>query len=90
MESLGNFFGQSRDNYQISYRSRRLISTIRTAPFPEVVFFVIVRPVSRAHVKSAIDEITDILRQAAGVCHGRFQTISVSPHKTRSSTFTIN
>ncbi len=32
-------------------------------PFPEVVFFIIVRPQSRAYVKSAIDEITDILRR---------------------------
>src|SRR5712691_470938 len=60
MEPLGNFFGQSRDN--------SIFITISTfdkyypdRPFPEVVFFIIVRPQSRAYVKSAIDEITDIL-----------------------------
>jgi len=62
MEPLGNFFGQSRDN--------TLFIPISTfdkyypdRPFPEVVFFIIVRPKSRAFVKSSIDEITDILRR---------------------------
>lgn len=62
MEPLGNFFGQSRDN--------SLFMPITTfdkyypdRPFPEVVFFIIVRPQSRALVKSAIDEMTDILRR---------------------------
>src|SRR5207253_6728402 len=31
--------------------------------FTEVVFFIIIRPYSRAYVKSAIDEITEILRR---------------------------
>jgi putative ABC transport system permease protein len=62
MEPLGNFFGQSRDN--------SLFIPITTfgkyypdRPFPETVFFIVVRPQSRAFVKSAMDEMTDILRR---------------------------
>jgi putative ABC transport system permease protein len=62
MEPLGNFFGQSRDNSTFIP-----ISTFEMhypdLPAPQVVFFIIIRPVSRAFVKSAIDEITDILRR---------------------------
>lgn len=62
MEPLGNFFGQSRDNslfiplttFEKYYPDR---------PFPETVFFIVVRPQSRAFVKSAMDEMTDILRR---------------------------
>ena len=62
MEPLGNFFGQSRDNslfipittFEKYYPDR---------PFPETVFFIVVRPHSRAVVKSAMDEMTDILRR---------------------------
>ncbi len=63
MEPLGTFLGQSRDN--------QVFIPITTfdkyypgeQPFPEVVFVIIVRPKSRAYVKSAIDEMTDILRR---------------------------
>jgi putative ABC transport system permease protein len=62
MEPLGNFFGQSRDN-SIFMPITTFDKYYPDRPFPEVVFFIIVRPQSRAHVKSAIDEITDILRR---------------------------
>lgn len=62
MEPLGNFFGQSRDN-SIFMPISTFDKYYPDRPFPEVVFFIIVRPVSRAQVKSAIDEITDILRR---------------------------
>ena len=62
MEPLGNFFGQSRDN-SIFMPITTFDKYYPDRPFPEVVFFVIVRPQSRAHVKSAMDEITDILRR---------------------------
>ena len=62
MEPLGNFFGQSRDN-SIFIPITTFDKYYPDRPFPEVVFFVIVRPHSRALVKSAIDEITDILRR---------------------------
>ena len=62
MEPLGNFFGQSRDN-SIFIPITTFDKYYPDRPFPEVVFFVIIRPQSRALVKSAIDEITDILRR---------------------------
>src|SRR5919106_28203 len=77
MEPLGNFFGQSRDNsifipittYDKYYPDR---------PFPESVFFVIVRPVSRAYVKSAMDEIADILRRRRRVPAGAPNNFGIS------------
>jgi putative ABC transport system permease protein len=62
MEPLGNFFGQSRDN-SLFIPITTFDKYYPDRPFPEVVFFIIVRPQSRAFVKSAIDEITDILRR---------------------------
>lgn len=62
MEPLGNFFGQSRDN-SIFVPIATFDKYYPDRPFPEVVFFIIVRPQSRAYVKPAIDEITDILRR---------------------------
>ena len=77
MEPLGNFFGQSRDNsifipittYDKYYPDR---------PFPESVFFVIVRPRSRAFVKSSIDEITDILRRRRRLAPGEPNNFGIS------------
>ena len=62
MEPLGNFFGQSRDN-SIFMPISTFAKYYPDRPFPEVMFFIIVRPQSRAVVKSAMDEITDILRR---------------------------
>ncbi len=62
MEPLGNFFGQSRDN-SIFMPISTFDKYYPDRPFPEVVFFIIIRPHSRAHVKSAMDEMTDILRR---------------------------
>jgi putative ABC transport system permease protein len=62
MEPLGNFFGQSRDN-SVFIPITTFDKYYPDLPAPEVVFFVIVRPISRAYVKSAMDEITDILRR---------------------------
>src|SRR5258705_4158207 len=62
MEPLGNFFGQSRDN-SIFVPITTFDKYYAEGPFPEVVFFMVVRPQSRAFVKSAMDEITDILRR---------------------------
>ncbi len=60
--TAGSFFGQSRDN-SIFVPISTFDKYYPDGPFPEVVFFIIVRPLSRAYVKSAIDEITDILRR---------------------------
>lgn len=62
MEPLGNFFGQSRDN-SLFIPITTFDKYYPDPPFPEFVFFIIVRPRSRAQVNSAIDEITDILRR---------------------------
>lgn len=62
MEQLGNFLGQSRDN-SIFVPITTFDKYYPDPPFPEVVFVIIVRPRSRAYVKSAIDEMTDILRR---------------------------
>ena len=62
MEQLGSFFGQSRDN-SVFIPLTTFSKYYRDLPIPEVIFFIIVRPKSRAYVQSAIDEITDILRR---------------------------
>ena len=77
MEPLGNFFGQSRDN-SIFVPISTFDKYYPDRPFPEVVFFVIVRPRSRAFVKPAIDEITDILRRRRRVPAGAPNDFGIS------------
>jgi putative ABC transport system permease protein len=77
MEPLGNFFGQSRDN-SIFIPITTFAKYYPDRPFPEVVFFVIVRPRSRAQVKSAIDEITEILRRRRRVPTGAPDNFGIS------------
>jgi len=77
MEPLGNFFGQSRDN-SIFVPITTFDKYYPDRPFPEVVFFVIVRPRSRAFVKPAIDEITDILRRRRRVPVGAPDNFGIS------------
>src|ERR1044071_1948822 len=77
MEPLGNFFGQSRDN-SIFIPITTFDKYYPDRPFPEVVFFIIVRPRSRAYVKSAIDEITDILRRRRRVPLGAPNNFGIS------------
>lgn len=77
MEPLGNFFGQSRDN-SIFIPITTFDKYYPDRPFPEIVFFVIVRPQSRAFVKSAMDEITDILRRRRRVPVGARNDFGIS------------
>ena len=63
MEPLGTFLGQSRDNQVFVPITTFNKYYPGEQPFPEVVFVIIVRPKSRAYVKSAMDEMTDILRR---------------------------
>ena len=77
MEPLGNFFGQSRDN-SIFIPISTFDKYYPDRPFPEVVFFVIIRPRSRAFVKPAIDEITDILRRRRRVPAGAPDDFGIS------------
>lgn len=62
MEPLGNFLGQSRDN-SVFVPITTFDKYYPDQPFPDVVFVIITRPISRAYVKPAIDEMTDILRR---------------------------
>ena len=77
MEPLGNFFGQSRDN-SIFVPITTFDKYYPDRPFPEVVFFIIVRPQSRAFVKPAIDEITDILRRRRRIPPGEPNNFGIS------------
>jgi putative ABC transport system permease protein len=62
METLGNFFGQSRDN-SVFIPLATFDKYWRDIDPPIVVFFIIIRPQTRADVRPAMDEITDILRR---------------------------
>jgi putative ABC transport system permease protein len=77
MEPLGNFFGQSRDN-SIFIPITTFDKYYPDRPFPEVVFFIIVRPQSRAFVKPAMDEITDILRRRRRLAPGEPNNFGIS------------
>jgi putative ABC transport system permease protein len=78
MEPLGNFLGQSRDNTAFIPITTFDKYYPGEQPFPEVVFVIIVRPKSRAYVKSAIDEITDILRRRRRDAPGTPSTFGIS------------
>jgi putative ABC transport system permease protein len=69
MEPLGNFFGQSRDN-SIFIPITTFDKYYPDRPFPDIVFFMVVRPQSRAYVKSAMDEVADILRRRRQLAPG--------------------
>ena len=78
MEPLGNFLGQSRDNTAFIPITTFDKYYPGEQPFPEVVFVIIVRPRSRAYVKSAIDEMTDILRRRRHDAAGTPNTFGIS------------
>jgi putative ABC transport system permease protein len=77
METLGSFFGQSRDNsifvpitsYQKYYPELHP---------PETVFVIIVRPRSRADVQNAMDEIRSILRRRHQLSFGEKDDFGIS------------
>jgi putative ABC transport system permease protein len=77
MEPLGNFFGQSRDN-SVFIPISTFDKYYPDVPPPEVIFFIIIRPKSRAYVKSAMDEITDILRRRRHVPVGAPNNFGIS------------
>ncbi|HEX8180283.1 MAG TPA: ABC transporter permease [Pyrinomonadaceae bacterium] len=77
MQTLGNFFGQSRDN------SLFIPLTTYQKYYPEVqppqtVFFVIVRPTTRADVHPVMEGITDLLRRRRRVPLGAPNNFGVS------------
>ncbi len=77
METLGNFFGQSRDNSIFIPLTSFDKYWLDIEP-PEVVFFIIIRPQSRAYVKQAVDEIIDILRRRRRLPAGAVNNFGVS------------
>jgi putative ABC transport system permease protein len=77
MEPLGNFFGQSRDN-SVFIPITTYEKYYPDIPAPESVFFVIVRPRSRAYVKAAMDEMRDILRRRRRVPPGAPDNFGIS------------
>jgi putative ABC transport system permease protein len=77
MEPLGNFLGQSRDN-SLFIPIQTFEKYYPELKFPEDVYVIIVRPISRAHVKSAIDEMTDIMRRRRRVPAGAPNSFGIS------------
>ena len=77
MEPLGNFFGQSRDN-SVFIPLATFDKYWRDIEPPFVVFFIIIRPHTRADVHTAMDEITDILRRRRQVPTGAKNNFGVS------------
>jgi len=77
METLGNFFGQSRDN-SVFIPLATFDKYWKEIEPPFVVFFVIIRPHSRADVAAATDEITDLLRRRRNVPAGEKNNFGVS------------
>jgi putative ABC transport system permease protein len=77
MEPLGNFFGQSRDN-SVFIPLTTYHKYYPEVVVPDTVFVIIVRPHTRADVKPAIDEVTDILRRRRQVPAGAPNNFGVS------------
>ena len=77
MEPLGSILGQSRDN-SIYIPITTFAKYYPEFDFPEIISAIIVRPVSRAYVKPAIDEMTDVLRKRRGVKPGQPNNFGIS------------
>jgi len=77
METLGNFFGQSRDN-SVFIPLATYDKFWRDLDPPEGVFFVIVRPHTRADVQAAVDEMREILRRRRQVPAGAPDNFGIS------------
>lgn len=77
MGDLGSFFGQSRDN-SVFIPITTFQKYYPENPFPEIIFAIIVRPESRERVKSAIEEVRDILRRRRQVKFGEKDTFGIS------------
>ncbi len=77
MEPLGSILGQSRDN-SIFIPITTFEKYYPEIEFPEIISAIIVRPIARAYVKSAIDEMTDILRKQRRVPPGEPNNFGIS------------
>jgi putative ABC transport system permease protein len=77
MEPMGNFFGQSRDN-SLFIPITTFDKYYPDYTAPGTLFAIVVRPQSRAYVKSSVDEITDILRRRRRVPRGEPNNFGIS------------
>jgi len=77
MEPLGQILGQSRDN-SIYIPITTFEKYYPDIEFPTIISAIIVRPVSRAYVKQAIDEMTDVLRKQRRVPPGAPNNFGIS------------
>jgi putative ABC transport system permease protein len=77
MEPLGQILGQSRDN-QVYIPVTTFQKYYPEITFPETIFGIFVRPISRAYVKSSIDEMTDILRRRRRVPNAEPNNFGIS------------
>lgn len=78
MEKQGEFFGQSRDN--VIYIPLSTFDKYHPGAEsgPQIAFFIIVRPVSRAVVKQAQEEIREVLRRRRQVPYGAKDNFGLS------------
>lgn len=77
MESLGSFFGQSRDN-SVFIPITTFQKFWKRDDFPEIIFAVIVRPKDRASVSAAIDEVRQVLRKRRFLKTGEKDNFGIS------------
>jgi putative ABC transport system permease protein len=77
MEPMGNFFGQSRDN-SLYIPISTFDKYYPDYTVPGTLFAIVVRPKSRAFVKSSVEEITDILRRRRRVPRGDPNNFGIS------------
>ncbi|HEV7860163.1 MAG TPA: ABC transporter permease [Pyrinomonadaceae bacterium] len=77
MEPLGNFLSQSRDN-TVFIPITTFQKYYPEITFPDIVFAIIVRPKSRAYVKPAMDEMTELLRRRRRVPAGAPSNFGIS------------
>lgn len=77
METLGSFFGQSRDNsvFVPITTFQKYYPELRP---PETVFVIIIRPKTRELVPAATEEIRDILRRRRGLAFGEPDNFGIS------------
>jgi putative ABC transport system permease protein len=77
MEPLGNFLSQSRDN-TVFIPITTFQKYYPEITFPDIVYVIVVRPHSRAYVKPAMDEMTEILRRRRRVPAGAPNNFGIS------------
>jgi putative ABC transport system permease protein len=77
MEPLGNFLSQSRDN-TVFVPITTFQKYYPEITFPDIVYVIVVRPKSRAYVKPAMDEMTDLLRRRRRVPAGTPNNFGIS------------